>query len=163
MKYITLLLIFIASITHNAVAQNQESKIQALFILKFVDNIVWPQDRKNIVIGIYGKSDVFTEIEAKLKTKNPNGIIVKQISLQEATSCDVIFVAKHVTGNLPSINQAINGKSILTITEADLSRKGSAISFIEDDGKLSFIINKGIIDYLGLKISNSLLTLGKQA
>jgi hypothetical protein len=163
MKYITLLLIFIASIAHNAVAQNQESKIQALFILKFVDNIVWPQDRKNIVIGIYGKSDVFTEIEAKLKTKNPNGIIVKQISLQEATSCDVIFVAKHVTGNLPSINQAINGKSILTITEADLSRKGSAISFIEDDGKLSFIINKGIIDYLGLKISNSLLTLGKQA
>jgi len=163
MKYITLLLIFIVSITHNVNAQGQESKIQALFILKFVDNIVWPQNRKNVVIGIYGKSDVLTELEAKLKAKNPNGIIVKNISLEEATSVDVIFVAKQVTGNLSAINQAINGKSILTVTEADLSRKGSAISFIENDGKLSFIINKGIIDYLGLKISNSLLTLGKQA
>jgi hypothetical protein len=163
MKYITLLLIFFVSTTHNAVAQGQESKIQALFIMKFVDNIIWPQDRKNIVIGIYGKSEVFTEIDTKLKSKNPNGIIVKMITLQEATSCDVIFVAKHVTGNLPAINLAINGKSILTITDADLSKKGSAISFIEDDGRLSFIINKGIIDYLGLKISNSLLTLGKQA
>jgi hypothetical protein len=52
------LLFFLCLILYGtgAVAQTAESKIQALFILKFVENVSWPQDRKDIVIGVVGKS-----------------------------------------------------------------------------------------------------------
>jgi hypothetical protein len=153
-----LILIFSAScITATA----QESKVRALFVLKFVENVLWPNEKKALIIGVIGKEEVFDELQARLQAKNPNGITVKKITASEAATCDVVYIAS-------SVNNAITGisslnKEILIITEADLSRRGSGISFVEDNGRLTFIVNKNAIEEKGLKISGSLLSLGKQA
>jgi hypothetical protein len=57
---------------------------------------------------------------------------------------------------------AAPGKAVLIITESDFSTKGSGISFFEEAGKLRFSINKGVLEAKGLKVSGSLLSLGKQ-
>lgn len=163
MKVYYIVLFVLGLLIQPAYAQNQEAKIQALFILKFIDNISWPQDRKDVIIGVLGKSDVLTELEVRLQAKNPNGIVIKKISSAEAANCDVIFLSKQESASLSAVNAALKGKSILIISETDLSRKGSGISFIQEDGKLNFIVNKSVIESNGLKVSNTLLTLGKQA
>jgi hypothetical protein len=118
-----LILIFSAScITATA----QESKVRALFVLKFVENVLWPNEKKALIIGVIGKEEVFDELQARLKAKNPNGITVKKITASEAATCDVVYIAS-------SVNNAITGisslnKEILIITEADLSRRGSGAS-----------------------------------
>lgn len=144
-------------------AQTMEPKIQALFVLKFVDNISWPQDRKSIIIGVIGESEVFTELESRLKVKNPNGLVIKRITASDVATCDAVFLAKGESAVIKSVNHATSGKPVLIISESDLSKKGSGISFVEESGKLAFIINKEAIESAGLKISSALLTLGKQA
>lgn len=48
---------------------SQNAKIHALFVLKFVENINWPQDRRDVVIGVVGKGEIFAELDARLKAK----------------------------------------------------------------------------------------------
>ena len=163
MKKYLFIIIFLYLTGTNSFAQSQESKIQALFVLKFVENVSWPQDRKDIIIGVIGKSEVHSELEARLKAKNPNGIVIKKISAAESSTCDAIYIPASEDKNVSNITSSIGAKSILVITESDLSRKGSGISFIEEAGRIHFIINKNSIESKGLRVSTSLLTLGKQA
>ena len=155
MKKLLLFLQTLLLMGSSAMAQNQESKIQALFILKFVENVSWPDDHKNIVLGVVGKSEVFNELENRLKVKNPNGLILKNISAGEVSGCDAVFIARGENGEVSAISENTKSKSVLVITESDNSKKGSCISFIEEGGRLNFIINKKAIDARNLKVSGT--------
>lgn len=162
MKQVGLSILFVLLLCAG-VARGQESKIHALFVLKFVENVSWPQDRKNVVIGVVGKSEILAEIEARLKVKNANGVVVKKISAAEANTCDVVYLPSSEDKNLNAvITASAAGTSVLVITESDFSTKGSGISFFEEAGKLRFAINKNVLDAKGLKVSGALLSLGKQ-
>lgn len=143
-------------------AQSQENKIQAIFVLKFVENVSWPKEKKGLVIGVVGASEVLTEIESRLKLKNTEGFIVKKISPSEAGTCDVVFLPSAKDNHLPTITESLQNKSILLITESDLTKKGAGISFQKDTGKLQFAINKNEVESRGLKIGSTLLSLGIQ-
>jgi YfiR/HmsC-like len=101
-------------------------------------------------------------LESRLKLKNPNGIVIKKIAASEASSCDAVYVPSSEDKVIGAITASINDKSVLIITESDFSRKGSGISFIEEAGRMNFIVNKDAIEAKGMKVSNSLLTLGKK-
>jgi hypothetical protein len=157
-----MLVMFVLTFTsQSAWAQQQDSKIRALFVLKFIENVTWPDDRKAVIIGIIGKDEVLGELQTRLQAKNPNGVIVKRISAGEAATCDVVYIPSadnHVISNIASLS-----KGVLIISESDLSKKGSGISFIEEGGRLTFLVNKSSIESKGLKVSSTLLSLGKQA
>jgi hypothetical protein len=142
--------------------QTQESKIQAVLLLKFAENVKWAEDKKELIIGIVGKTDVTPELEQRLKVRNPMGIVLKKITAAEAASCDVVYVPSSSANNLNQITGSIGFKPVLVVTETDYTRKGSCISIIEDEGKMHFIINKAVIEARGLKVSSALLNLGKQ-
>jgi hypothetical protein len=160
-KTITLSLLFVLGL-FTAKAQSQENKIQAIFVLKFVENVSWPKEKKGLVIGVVGSSEVLTEIENRLKLKNPDEIIVKKISASESGSCDVVFLPSVKDNQLGSINDSVGGKSVLVITESDLVKKGAGISFHKENGKLQFLINKSEVEAKGMKIGSALLSLGSQ-
>lgn len=115
-----------------------------------------------MVIGVVGKGEIFAELDARLKAKNPNNITVKKISPAEVGTCDVVYVPSSEDKHFNTVVGAAPGKAVLVITESDFSGKGSGISFFEESGKLRFSINKGILEAKGMKVSGSLLSLGKQ-
>ena len=162
MKKVIVLVYFLVLFNSGSFAQTQETKIQAVFVLKFIENVKWPQDKKEIVLGIVGKSDVLIELESRLKIRNPNGIIIKKISTAEAGTCDAVFVPSSEDRIINTLTNALSTKAVLVITESNYSTKGSGISFIEVDGRLHFVINKAVLEDRGLKVSSTLLTLGKQ-
>lgn len=159
--HVLLVLAGISMAHHTAFAQQQDAKIRALFVLKFIENVTWPDDRKAVVIGVVGKDEVLTELQSRLALKNPNGITVKRITAGEASTCDIAYIPSADNHAIQQVNAITKGT--LIITESDLSKKGSGISFIEEGGKLTFIINKNSIEAKGLKVSGTLLSLGKQA
>jgi hypothetical protein len=143
-------------------AQTQESKIQAIFLLKFIENVSWPKEKKGLVIGVVGSSEVTAEIEGRLKMKNPDGIVVKKITAAESASCDVVFLPTSKDNQFSSVTESVANKSILLVTESDFAKKGAGISFIKEGGKLQFQINKNDVESRGLKIGGILLSLGTQ-
>lgn len=162
MKKLSTVLLLMA-LAASVKAQTQEAKIQAVFILKFIENVKWPSDNQPMVLGIVGKSEIATELEERLKVRNPMNIVVKKITAVEANTCNVVFLPKNANGTLASVNAAIGSQSVLLITESDFTKQGSCISFIEEAGRMHFIVNKSTIEAKGLKVTSTLLTLGKQA
>jgi hypothetical protein len=143
-------------------AQSQESKIQAIFLLKFIENVSWPKEKKGLVIGVVGSSEVTSEIEGRLKLKNPEGIIVKKVTVAESASCDVVFLPSSKDNQFGAVAESLSNKSILLVTESDLAKKGAGISFQKEGGKLQFQINKNEVESRGMKIGSTLLSLGTQ-
>lgn len=153
---------FLLLLCVSSFGQTQESKIQAVLLLKFAENVKWAEDKKELIVGIIGKTDVTPELEQRLKVRNPLGIVLKKITAPEVTSCDIVYVPSSSANVMNQITGAIGSKSILVVTETDYTRKGSCISIIEDEGKMHFIINKTVLEARGLKVSSALLNLGKQ-
>ena len=160
-KFISLSLCLVLALSL-AKAQTQENKIQAIFILKFVENVSWPKEKKGLIIGVVGSSEVLSEIEGRLKLKNTDGFIVKKISASEAGSCDAVFLPSAKDSHISTVTESLHNKSILLITESDLVKKGAGISFQKESGKLQFVINKNEVESRGLNIGTALLSLGSQ-
>ena len=130
---------------------------------KFIEGTGWPNDKKELLIGVLGDSDIQPEMEKMIQTLNDAKLRIKKIGLGEVNGCDVIFLPSSQDAQFTSVKDKTNGKSILLVTEsAELAEKGAGISFLKDGTKLSFTINKTSLETRNLKVSGSLTSMGKQ-
>gem|GEM_PF-4570569 len=141
--------------------QTAETKVKALFILKFIENVSFPEQHDQLILGFLGNSAVSAEVESRLKIKNPSNIVVRNISAKEAGTCHIVFVSASEESSFTPVTKQTNGQPILFITESNLTQKGSGISFINEDNRLHFLVNKNALEARGLKVSNALVVLGK--
>jgi hypothetical protein len=144
-------------------ASAQNEKIQAIFLYKFIDNVNWPDSKRNLRIGIIGNTEVLEEFQKILKVRSTANLTAQKISVSEVATCDVIYIPQSHSSNFNKVIEYAKSKSILIVTEeADFVKKGAGISFLQEEDKLGFIVNKHALDVKGLKVSTLLLTLGKE-
>lgn len=161
--YLSLLFLLLLS-SFNSSGQNNMFK--ALFIYNFTKNIVWPSsyNTQDFVIGVYGNSGIVQELNkiAKRKKANNKPIIVKKInSTSSMPKMNIIYVPINKSSHLEKIVSTLSKKPTLIITESPgLTKKGSCINFVLIKGDQKFEISKSNIHNRGLKVSNSLLSLG---
>lgn len=157
--FFTLVLGFFVSTVYGYAVDQDLSKYHALFISKFVDYIDWPNGRANLRIGVVGNSNVLAELKSLLEGKSAE---IKKITSSEANTCDVIFIPDNQSSSFQSIDAATRGKTVLIVTEnEDLASKGASISFYLEGNKLKYVINKSATSARNIKMSSSLLSLGK--
>ncbi len=157
-RVILVLLLFVPLI-----ASAQDEKFQAIFLYKFIDNVNWPDAKRDLRIGILGSSDVLDEFNKILKARSANNLVAQKITASEATTCDVIFISQTHNSAFHKVMENVKSKSILIITEeSDFVKKGAGISFLYEEDKLGFIVNKHALDAKGLRVSTLLLNLGKE-
>ena len=152
----------------SAKAQDVDYKAYSLYVYNFVKYIEWPNLEGDFVIGVVGDSPITKELENLAKTKKAKGhtiIIKKIISIDEANSCQLVYVSSAKSSMIRSINEKTKGRSVLVVGEREGSaKKGAALSFITlDDDVLKFEINKTILDQNKLKIPAVLANLGLPA
>lgn len=140
----------------------QDEKFQAIFLYKFINNVNWPDSKSSLRVGIIGNTEVLEEFQKILKVRYADNLIAQKITVSEAATCDVIFIPQEHNSAFNRVIENVKSKSILIITEEpDFVKKGAGISFLKEEDKLGFIVNKHALDAKGLKVSTSLLTLGK--
>ena len=142
-----------------------EPTIKALFIYNFTKYVEWPveKDHNNIVIGFYGPSAVIDELKKICLNKKvkDRAIEIRQANdISEAEKCDIFFIPQDENDMFKYINERLNGKGVLIVTEEKgMAQKGAAINIIEQDNKVRFELNENAIKKSGLKISSQLLAL----
>jgi len=147
-----------------------EYQVKAAFLYNFTKFIEWPAAifRGNgdpLMVCVMGEDPFDHALEEVVKGKNLNGkaFEVRHVSnVQEARSCQVLFVSSSERTKVRSILEGLKGASVLTVgdTPGD-AKQGCIIGFLIEDDKVRFEINVGAANLANLKVSSKLLSLAK--
>lgn len=154
-------LVFFLTVGLSHQSHAQESKFKALFIYKFAEYIEWPSGKKNITVGIAGKTGVTKELSTFAASKG-NMTVLDIAGPSDSGKCDIVFLPNSEDAKVGDYNTAIGSKSILVVSDnSDLTGKGSDIGFYLESGKLRFLIDEKSIRNKKMTPSSKLLALGK--
>ena len=149
----------------NGLYSQQDPKIMATYIYNFTRFVEWPKDYKdgNFIIGVVGETPVYSELVQLMAGKNinRNEIEIKQFSdNSDFSRCHILFVPSSKSENINYILKGLSGYRTLIVCEkSGMINKGSGISFIEENSKLKFEINKTNIIKKGLYVNSQLVLL----
>jgi hypothetical protein len=144
-----------------------EFKIKAAFLLNFTRYIEWPKARvsSDLNLCVVGPDTIGTALDevAANKVVNSRRIVIrKNVSAQEAVSCDVVYVALEDARQVREALKALESSKALTVgEEAGFLRLGGMIAFAPQDGRLRFYINTNAAERAGISISSRLMVLAR--
>jgi hypothetical protein len=161
------------TVSHGRVARGEdygEYEVKAAFLLNFARLVQWPATafhdaEEPILLGVLGRDPFDGALQSLVEGRKagPRTIHVKHITnVRDVATCHMVFVSAPETAPIPEILAAARGVSVLLIGDAhDFARKGGAINFYSDEGKVRFAINRQAAEGAGLKISSRMLRLAK--
>ncbi len=143
---------------------NNLYRMQSLFLYNFTKHVKWEEGKgERFTIGIYGNSAVFEEIKENLESKKVWGQdinIIEINSANEFSNCHIAYITKSNKKKAADLIDSADLHNTLVVTEDDMVDEGAAISFVFVQSKMNFKISKSKIEQAGLKVSNSLVSIG---
>jgi len=144
-----------------------EQQVKAVFVYEFTHYLRWPTDSsaRPFVIAVLGETIIvepLREIAAKRKV-GERDIVVRPVSTAaEAGDCQVLFIASSAAQSTSQVRKELGGRALLTIGETEgAARRGLAVNFYLDEGRVRFEINLGALRRAGIEPSSKLLTLAR--
>ena len=143
----------------------QKEKFHSIFIYNFSKYVKWPDGNGEgkFVIGVFGSSPIEKNLNAMAASKKVNGmpIEVKHFSsVSEIADCHILYVSASESGKIEKVIDATKDKPVLLVTDKPgLAKKGAAINFVEQEGKIKFELNQQNVEARGLKVAGSLTSL----
>jgi len=149
-----------------------EYRVKAAFIYKFATYIRWPPTPSGtapttpFLIGIIGSDPFGGSLEEVVRDQTVQGrnIRIKVLGrMEDALTCDLVFVAATERPNLARILAALRGAPVLTVSDVDdFAEQGGMIGLVTtEDNHIRFDINKVAVERAGLRASSQLLQLAR--
>jgi YfiR/HmsC-like len=157
----------------SARAQTQsagEYQIKAAFLYNFAKFVEWPQGdladaTRPFRICVLGQDPFGQELRDITSEKTVNGHrlqIVLVADLQQARTCQILFIASSEKAQLKKVLETLEGSSALTVGDSKgFVELGGMINFVLEDDRVRFEVNHKAAERAGLKISSKLLTIAK--
>ncbi len=154
-------LIFLSSLSLYA----QNYQLHSVFLYSFTRYVQWPDELNNgdFDILVLGDSPITPELKKMADAKKVGDRAIKIYSIKnisEIRKCNILFIPADKSKQLADILSKVGSNSILVVTEQEgLGVKGSAINFINKEGKLAFEMNHAALNKQRLKVSTELTRL----
>jgi hypothetical protein len=147
-----------------------EYKLKAAYLFNFTKFVDWPTnafaDAKAVmVIGVLGEDPFGNSLEEIVQNRTINGrsLAIQRVRrVEELKNCQLLFISRSEQSHLKSILAGLDGRPVLTVSDADdFLDNGGTISLVLDGRNIRFEINAGTAERAGLKIDAQLLSLAK--
>lgn len=155
----TLCAIFIFT---TAYLQHSIPTAQTLFIKDFLRLVEWPEGcmQGPFVIGVLGRTDVYTGLCSQLEGKNTGKqtVTIRQFSSpDEISDCHILFIPFSETRYMSTAIQRLRKSNTLIITEKNGAlEEGSAINFLIFQQRMKFEVSVANAGKYGLQLSPQL-------
>ncbi len=145
-----------------------EYEIKAAFLYNFAKFVQWPAaalpPQAPLAVCVLGR-DPFGPALAFIDHKISQGHelqVHRNVRLEEARSCYVLFVAESERGSVPAILRALSGASVLTVSDIDrFAEAGGVIGLYDVDNRVQLSINLDAAHDASLQINSQLLKLAR--
>jgi hypothetical protein len=144
-----------------------ELKATFLYNFKFTG---WPPEQvakstDPFVIGVLGKDPFGSGLDRVIEgeTVNDKTVVFRRFAkTEQAANTQVLFIASSEEHNLPAILRALEGKSILTVSEIEnFAQRGGIINLKKENNRVVFEINLDTAKRAGLTMNAQLLKLAR--
>lgn len=156
------------------VAQSRANyRTEAEDLHHFAEFVEWPQPANGgnkgagttINFCVLGRDPFGISLDASL-LGHPIGdrqpTVVRGKRLEDLGECDVLFVSLSETKRQSRILEQLGSSGVLTVGEtSDFAASGGIIQFVQEGGRVSFLINVDAAGRAGLKIRAALLALAR--
>lgn len=146
-----------------------EYEVKAAFLYNFAKFVKWPAEQAlgpTFVVAVLGV-DPFGEVLDKTfagKTLAERKAEIRRIdSANAATDAQLLFVAASEKTRLAQILKALEGASVLTVSEMDgFSERGGMIGLKVQDDVVRFDVNLAQVERARLKMSSQIIRLAQR-
>lgn len=147
-----------------------EYQVKAAFLYNFAKFVEWSPEAfssgtASLVVGVLGDDPFGNVLDQTISGKSINGrqFTIKRLKWgQNLRDCQILFISVSERKRLSQILESLKGAGVLTVSElSNFCQQGGMISFILEEHKVRFVINKDVADQARLRISSKLLTLAK--
>jgi len=144
-----------------------EYRVKSALVLNFARFTDWPVgalggEDTPFNVCVMGETHLAKDFE-RLQGKHIDNrpvVVTLDARLDQAITCQVIFVAGADRDKLPRLFSAIDGRPILTIGEmSTFTDSGGMVNFVNVNGRLKFIVDQNNIHASNLNMSARLLKL----
>lgn len=150
-----------------------ENELKAVYLYNFLQFVQWPSllggwSKGNAkIIGVVGESPFGTALEELQITANKNvtnpikviyyGQYHEEMNLR---GCHLLFVSESEKQHIGKIMSNVKGAPVLTVSDVDdFISSGGMIALVREKGNIRWMINRGLTDKAGLRLSAQLLSI----
>lgn len=143
-----------------------EYRVKAVFLFNFAQFVEWPADTftdpgQPFVIGVLGKDPFGSELDTVVRgeTVAQRALVVERYhNVGELHNCNILYIARSEIGHLPQVLEALQGRSVLTVSDADGDdQTGVMIRLVNRSNRVRLQIDVGAAKAGHLTISSKLL------
>src|SRR4051794_28816296 len=147
-----------------------EYKYQAVYLYNFLLFVDWPADAfpsatDPIVIGVLGLDPLGAALDEAVKDEVVKGrrVVVKRFKrIQDMERCHLLYIGRSEKPRLEPIFLRLENSCVLTVSDIDdFTKRGGAVKFFKDNGKLRFEINLVAVKKARITVSSQILKLAK--
>jgi hypothetical protein len=143
-----------------------EYQVKAVFLFNFAQFVEWPPDAfpdsaAPLVIGVLGEDPFGSYLDEAVRGEivQARPLAVRRYRrVQEITDCHILFIHRREVDDLDDILEALKGRGILTVSDADgFASRGGMIRFVTDRNRIRLRINLEAARDADLTLSSKLL------
>ncbi|MGH8296974.1 MAG: YfiR family protein [Steroidobacteraceae bacterium] len=147
-----------------------EYQVKAAFLFNFSQFVSWPpraftSASAPIVIAVLGRDPFGAALDAVVSGEHVNGhpfAVRRYRDVSEVEDCQILFIDRSESAQLPQILQALRGRAILTVSDIEGSaQSGVMIDLVTRSDHIRMHINLAAARASGLTVSSQLLKLAR--
>jgi hypothetical protein len=141
----------------STLTKEQEFEKKSIFIYNFTKLVEWPIEYNGIefVIGVAGDDQKIKDLKDFMAQKKVTGKKIIVEKYRKGARYNLIYITSKEIASFSTIKSAV--KKSKTLLVSDEAVEGSHISFLLDEDKVRYFVNKIAIEKLGLKVGQELL------
>jgi YfiR/HmsC-like len=152
--------------TPQAPTATPEYQLKAVFLFNFAQFVSWPAEAfadsaAPLVIGVLGTDPFGAYLDETVRGEVVEGhpLVVRRFSdLAGIGDCHILFVSQDEVTDLPALLRAIEGRSVLTVSDVEgFAASGGMIRFVNDRNRIRLRINLEAARAAHLTLSSKLL------
>ena len=151
-------------------ASPSEYEVKAAYLYNFGRFVEWPNQEPNqaaapsagpFTFCVLGQDPFGRDLDAILAGETINGAntaAVRVSKLRDAVNCRVLFISSSEDSQLKQILVALEGTSVLTVSDLpQFSQRGGMVQFVLDGKRVRFEVNLTPVEHAHLAMSSQLL------